>query len=368
MTVFRYIFKETLKTQLAVLFILLLIFSSQQFIKILAQAASGNIPTQLIVTLLSLNLPYMALLLFPLSLFFGVLFTHGRLYAESEMTVLRAVGMGPRSVLGITLVLALITMLLATLNTMWLAPWAREAEYQLLDRARSDPTLTALVGGRFLNVDSGRLVAYVDELEEEGTGLQRVFLLQQPRDGQVPTILVADSGQLSVDENGLQWLTLKNGRRYSGPMPGQEFKVSQFEEFSAWLQQRREVIASTRKESATSVGELFHSKEIKQIAEWQWRVSLPLSILVLTLIVVPMAVVNPRQGRYAKLLPAILLYLSYFLLLSAGRSALERGTLPVFPGLYAVPVLYMLLFALPLNLAETRWWNGWRLRIKGGCR
>ena len=245
--------------------------------------------------------------------------------------------MGPRSVLGITLVLALVTMLLATLNTMWLAPLAREVEYQLLDRARSDPTLTALVGGRFLNVDDGRLVAYVDELEDAGTGLRRVFLLQKPRAGQEPTILVADSGKLSVDKDGLQWLTLKNGRRYSGPLPGQAFQVSQFEEFRAWLQQRREVMPSTRKESATPASQLFHSKEIKQISEWQWRVALPLSIPVLTLIVVPMAVVNPRQGRYAKLLPAILLYLSYFLLLSAGRSALERGSLPVFPGLYAVP-------------------------------
>lgn len=60
-----------------------------------------------------------------------------------------------------------------------------------------------------------------------------------------------------------------------------------------------------------------------------------------------------QAGRYAKLLPAILLYLSYFLLLSAGKSALERGQLPVWPGLYLVPLFYLLFFALPLSLSET---------------
>ena len=61
-----------------------------------------------------------------------------------------------------------------------------------------------------------------------------------------------------------------------------------------------------------------------------------LSILVLTFLVVPMARVNPRQGRYT-LLPAILLYLSYFLLLSAARSAIDSGRLPHWPGMFLVP-------------------------------
>ena len=77
-----------------------------------------------------------------------------------------------------------------------------------------------------------------------------------------------------------------------------------------------------------------------------------------------MARVNPRQGRYAKLPPAILLYLSYFLLLSAARSAIDSGRLPPLardvpgaPGLSA-------LIGLPLSQpAGTSWWNG----SKGNC-
>ena len=103
---------------------------------------------------------------------------------------------------------------------------------------------------------------------------------------------------------------------------------------------------------------LLGTQDNQLMAELQWRLSLPLSILVLTFLVVPMARVNPRQGRYAKLLPAILLYLSYFLLLSAARSAIDSGRLPHWPGMFLVPLVYLLLIGLPLNLQGTSWWNG----------
>ena len=52
--------------------------------------------------------------------------------------------------------------------------------------------------------------------------------------------------------------------------------------------------------------------------------------------------------------------------MSAAKSALERGSLPAWPGLHCVPLVFLLLLALPLNLAGTRWANRLRLRIKGG--
>lgn len=363
----RYIFKETIKTQIAVFGILLMIFLSQSFIRILSRAARGAIPTQLVSEMLALNIPYMALLMLPLSLFIAILFAHGRLYAESEMTVMRAVGLGPASTMHIAQALALLTMLISGFNAMWVAPWAEEQQYQLLEKVKADPGLFALDSGRFMNLDNGKVVAYIDQLEGEGVKtLSRIYILQQGDAKQAPSVVVSDSGSIQQDGKGLQWLTLNNGQRYEGPTAKGEFKISQFAEYRTWLQDRAEEVASNRKVSALPLQELLVSHHPKAEAELQWRVALPLSIPILTLIVVPMAVVNPRQGRYAKLLPAILLYLSYFLLLSAGKAALERGSLPALPGLYSVPLLFLLLFALPLNLVETRWCNRLRLRMKGG--
>jgi len=365
--VFRYLFKETLKTQLSVLLILLLIFMSQNFIRVLSKAVKGSIPTQLVTELMMLNVPNMALLMLPISLFIGILFAHGRLYAESEMTVLKALGLGPRYIMSTALLLALLTGLLAIGNTFWLAPWAQRQQIDLLERAKRDPAFTAIEEGRFLSLNGGKLVIYVDELKDKGTDLERIFVLQQATERQGPAIVVAERGRLSSDDKGLRWVTLQNGHRYAAPLAGDGFTISSFAQYSAWIPLGQEEQDARQEVSSLDWPALTKSEDPKALSERQWRISLPISILVLTLIVVPLAQVNPRQGRYAKLLPAILLYLSYYLLLSAGRSALERGTLPAMPGLFIVPLLYLLLFAMPLNLGGTRWWQALRLRVKGGA-
>ncbi len=360
MIVFRYIFKETLKTQLSILLILLLIFTSQQFIRILARAADGSIPSSLIGQMMLLNIPYMGLLLLPISLFVAILFAHGRLYADSEMTVLRAIGVGPSYIMRISLVLALLTTIVATVNTMWVAPMAREQQSRLLDAAKADPLSIPLESGRFLSLDGGHLTAYVEDVQDSGRSLQRIFLLQRSPDPAEAAIIVAASGNLTNDAQGTPWVTLTNGKRYAGTPPSTQFSIANFAEYKAQLQ-RKDIEPSTPKARALPSSELYNSTDKKQIAEWQWRVVLPLSIPLMTLIAVPLATVNPRQGRYAKLLPAVMLYLSYFLLLSAGQSAIERGQLPAMPGLYIIPVLYTLLFAVPMNIKSTRMWQ--RLRI-----
>jgi lipopolysaccharide export system permease protein len=208
-----------------------------------------------------------------------------------------------------------------------------------------------------MELDKGRLVAYIQDLNDKGSELQKIFVLQRAEGGSPPSVVVANEGQVTADSNGLQWLTLKDGSRYEGHFTGKQFQVSEFREYSLVIRQQ-EMERSNRKAAAKPTLALLGTQDNQLMAELQWRLSLPLSILVLTFLVVPMARVNPRQGRYAKLLPAILLYLSYFLLLSAARSAIDSGRLPHWPGMFLVPLIYLLLIGVPLNLQGTSWWNG----------
>ena len=66
-------------------------------------------------------------------------------------------------------------------------------------------------------------------------------------------------------------------------------------------------------------------------------------MLIVTLIAVPLARVNPRQGRFLKLLPAILLYMAYLALLVAARSALDKGRLPAELGLWPVHAVFLVI-------------------------
>lgn len=89
--------------------------------------------------------------------------------------------------------------------------------------------------------------------------------------------------------------------------------------------------------------ELLGSSEPKIQSELQWRLSMPILVLVVTLIAVPLSRVNPRQGRFLKLLPAILLYMAYLALLIGARSALDKGRISPAVGLWPVHGVFLLI-------------------------
>ncbi len=360
MILFRYILQETFKTQVAVLFILLLIFISQKFVQVLADAVSGNIPADLVLTILWLNLPALGMLMIPISLYIAVLFAHGRLHAESEFVVMTACGYSPRKVLNATMTLAFLTSLFAAYNTFVLAPAANEKERVVIDEAKADAGLATLIEGRFHPAPDGTGVVYVEKYEQ-GASLSHIFAAHWPTQvDQKPSVVTSEKGKV-IEIDGDQWLQLEDGVRYEGYLGKRDFRVTEFDNYQMKLEDRQ-VAESGRDVNAMTTAELYRSDNRVFQSELQWRIALPLSILVLTLIVVPMAQVNPRQGRYAKLLPALLIYLSYFLLLSASRSAIEDGSAPVY-AMWAIQFVFLLL-GIALNVKDRAFVNKFKMQFR----
>jgi len=333
--VFRYLFKETTKTQLAVLFVLLMIFVSQRFIRVLAQAAEGSLPVDLVVNVMLLNLPYFFMLILPISLFVGILLAHGRLYAESEITVLFACGYSKLQVLRDTLIMSLFSMFFAFVITLWLTPYTNSLEQTMLDEVDASIGISTLNPGRF-EVLAGKAVVYVEEIEDKGQILKKVFVAHTPKEGgSRPSVVFSQGGGIHKQKDGSQWLELTDGQRYEGLPDRLDYQTLNFESYKVLIKDKEVEDKKTRL-YALPTKQLIGSDELDHISELQWRLALPLSIPILTLVVVPLASVNPRKGRYSKLLPAITLYLSFYLLLSSSRSALEAGTLPPYIGLWGV--------------------------------
>ncbi|MAN43873.1 MAG: LPS export ABC transporter permease LptF, partial [Alteromonas sp.] len=92
MLIFRYLLKETLKSQLAIFFILMAIFVTLRFVRVLGDASDGDIPAGLVLGFLGLYAPILSSLVLPISAYLGIMLAHGRLYVDSEMTVMRACG------------------------------------------------------------------------------------------------------------------------------------------------------------------------------------------------------------------------------------------------------------------------------------
>ncbi|WP_445766991.1 LPS export ABC transporter permease LptF [Rheinheimera sp.] len=336
MIIFRYLLAEVFKSQLAVFVILMTIILSQRFVKILADASEGEVPGQLVMSIVALKLPQLAVIILPLSAFIGILVAYGRIYADSEMTVLHATGVSEWYVTRITLVLSLLLAMAAGGVTLFLSPWATEREYQVLEKADASAGLMSVVPGRFQHTSNEKAVIFVHDVGRgsEAGRLGRVFVAQSSDDdANSLAVVYAQSGIVREDATGAQSLQLDAGRRYAGTVSSPAFEITEFEQYQIQIREQ-EVEQRRRKLGSVPSSELLLLDSNEAVAEWHWRIAIPLSIPLLTLIAVPLSRVNPRQGKFGRLLPALLLYLGYYSLLIIARSALEDGKIPAQLGMW----------------------------------
>ncbi|MCG7566233.1 LPS export ABC transporter permease LptF [Pseudoalteromonas sp. CnMc7-15] len=337
MLIFRYLTAEVFKSQVAVFLTLMTIFISQKFVVILGDASEGSIPAKLVLSMVALKLPQLASLILPLSIFLGIILAYSRVYADSEMTVLKACGVSEWYVVRITLISSTALAILAGAMTLYLAPWASEKEYQLKERAQADAGLSALRAGRFQETGNEKAVVFIHNMDDGGRVLNKVFVAQLPRgEGQQQSqVVYAEQGQVIERDNGEQQLILRQGQRYETQARALNMQHTEFDSYQVQIREQA-IEHQRRKLEAVPTAKLLEQDSNEAISQFQWRLAIPLSIPLLTLIAVPLSVVNPRQGKFAKLVPAISLYLGYFILLNAAKFALEDGKIPPSIGLWWV--------------------------------
>ncbi|HEY4437361.1 MULTISPECIES: LPS export ABC transporter permease LptF [Lelliottia] len=350
MIIIRYLVRETLKSQLAILFILLLIFFCQKLVRILGAAVDGEIPTNLVLSLLGLGVPEMAQLILPLSLFLGLLMTLGKLYTESEITVMHACGLSKAVLVKAAMVLALFTGIVAAVNVMWAGPWSSRHQDEVLAEAKANPGMAALAQGQFQQATDGSSVLFIESVS--GSRFNDVFLAQIRTKGNArPSVVVADSGQLSQRKDGSQVVTLNQGTRFEGTALLRDFRITDFQNYQAIIGHQNVALDPTDTEQM-DMRTLMNTDTNRARAELHWRLTLVFTVFMMALMVVPLSVVNPRQGRVLSMLPAMLLYLVFFLLQTSIKSNGGKGKLDPMIWMWVVNGLYLLL-AVVLNLWDS---------------
>ena len=369
MIIFRYLLKEVFKTKLAVFFVLMTIFISNKFVRVLDDASEGGIPGHLVMIFIGLKIPDLAGMILPLSLFLGILLAYGRIYADSEMSVLHACGVSEWYVVRVTLLLSFLTAIFTGLFTLYLSPLAADYEYQVKQELAADSGLSSLISGRFQTTGNKKAVVFIHDKNSENNTLEKVFLAELPSQSKNQTtkdkiinasLVYAKQGQIVEDEHGSQRLILSDGQRYQHDAQNKEFSEVSFDKYHIEIQEQK-VSQKRRKLSALSTAELIQETSVEHQAELQWRLAFPLACLFITLVAVPLSSVNPRQGKFAKLLPALLLFLSYFLLLTAARSALENERIPSSLGLWPIHLLMLFIGLVLLFRGRT---SALKLRAK----
>lgn len=357
----RYLVREIALPFLVVTAVLLVIFASHRIALLLADALSSGLSGRVVAILLGLKLIASLDILLPIALYLGTLIAFGRLYSDREMTVLAACGLSERQILGAVLGLAVGFAILVGALSMLVKPWAAHMADSVRHQAESTADVAGISPGRFHELIGGRGVVYVAGRGSKDREMRNIFLHMRSKG--VDQVYVARTGYHYFDEQtGRHAIVLEDGYRYDSDATGAAYRVVHYQKLTTWLR-RASQDAFVHQRIAAPTLQLMHSSDRWDIAEFQWRLAMPLATVILVLLAVPLSRMNPRQGKYARVFTAILVYAVYYNLLGVAKSWVERGKLPADPGLGAVHGL-MLLVALVLLLQP---WLSLRWHRSGGA-
>lgn len=357
MLIFRYLAREVFTTLIALTAILMLIFMSNQFILYLNRAAAGNIPGMIILKLMLLELPNLAGLLLPLGFYMALLLAYGRLYADNEMTVLQACGYSFDRLLKHSFIMAAIIALIVSLVMIYASPFIATERARLLRTTGMKTLIQTVMPGRFQAL-SGNQVFYVESMSRDHESANNIFFAKQTRQNdQIQwDILWADKARVDTDpETHEDYVFLEQGREYQGIPGTANFQIAEFQGLKARLP--HPVIAIHQDIRTAKTADLWplNNPDRAKATELQWRLSAPFMVFALTLIAVPLSRVNPRVGKYAKLLPAVVIYILYANFMFVARNAMMNGKIPWWIGMWW---LHLLAFLLGLGLI---WYNRTKL-------
>ena len=358
------IVREFSQSAAAVGSVLVAILLTTQVIRLLGMAAGGTLAPEAVLAMLGFGaLNYLPVVL-SLTLFISVLLTLSRCYRDSEMVVWFGAGVGLRSFIRPALYFAAPLSLMVAVLSLFLSPWAvqKSMEYQYRLDNRDD--VAKLTPGVFMESKHAERVFFIDALSDEKDMISNVFV--QSLQDQKLGVMVAQKGYQETQANGDRFLVLLNGRRYEGTPGAADYRLADFERYALRIEQResKENIPSPK---ALTLRQLTQDATPINLAELHWRIGLPVSVLVLALLAIPLSYVNPRAGRSANLVLAILVYMVYSNLMSIAQAWVAQGKLSPLVGLWPVHgllllVLVLLFYRRLLVFSPLRLWRRLRSR------
>jgi lipopolysaccharide export system permease protein len=327
----RYILREVVTSWLVVTGVLLVLIATNEVARVLSRAADNQYPRSMVLELIGLGALNTVPVVVPIGLLLAVVLALGRLYHDSEMAASFACGARPaRFYAPVSLLAVLVTALLAWLS-LDIAPQAMANVLDLRAVALRAGQLAPVAPGRFRSFGGGNTVVYAQSAAADGK-LSNVFVERRLGD-RVEVAVARRAGRaVSPDGNSLT-ITLYDGERYEGEPGGAQYRIMRFTEHTIPVRLPPPVISVSDLDAAPTARLIGASDRASQ-AELQWRFAMPVMCFVLAVIAVPLSRLKPRQGRYARLWIALVIYLVYSNLITLGRNWIEHGTMPASIGLW----------------------------------
>ncbi|HSH97401.1 MAG TPA: LPS export ABC transporter permease LptF [Methyloradius sp.] len=336
----RSLIQELMTTAIGAFLILVGIVIAQRIAYYIGIAAKGSLASDAINTLLGFSLLKFLPMLLSLTLFLAVLLTLTRWHRDSEMVVWFSSGVGISSWVKPVLTFSLPVIIVITVLSLFVMPWATHKSQDFKDELKSRDELSSISPGVFKESGTADRVFFIESFDQLGNIVKNIFVqtMQHQRLG----IVVANLGHRETEANGDNFLVMQSGRRYEGKPSTAEFTTTEFERYAIRIEPV-EVQQTPISPQAVESLELLSNRTPENNAELQWRLAIPISSFLLVLLAIPLSFVDPRSGRSANLMMAILIYIIYSNLLSIMQAWLAQGKLNPTVGLWPVHAIFLLL-------------------------
>ncbi len=338
----RSLLQELISTAAGAFLILVGIVIAQRAGYLIRLAAKGILPNDAITTMLGFNMVKFLPMLLSLTLFLAVLMTLSRWYRDSEMVIWFSSGLSINSWIRPVLAFTTPIIVLISMLSLFIMPWAtnKGEDYRIQLESRDD--LASISPGVFKESSNAERVFFVESFDELGNIVKNIFV--QSIQHQKLGIIVAAQGSRFTEKNGDNFLVMENGRRYQGERGTAEFSTTQFEKYAIRVE-AAEVKQKPPTTQSKSSRELIQNKDQANSAELQWRLAIPISALILALLAIPLSSLDPRAGRSANFVLALVIYMIYNNMLSIMQAWVAQGKVYDAVGLWPVHLVFLSLTA-----------------------
>ncbi len=347
--IFRQSLKRDLNSVAGVMFsTLFTIMVTTSLIRFLGRAATDRIGSADVVPLIAFSsIGYIPILLV-LTVFLSILMVLSRAWRDSEMVIWFASGQSLTAWIRPVLSFALPYAFVVGLVALVVSPWANQQIAELRQRFEQREDVSQVAAGQFRESRSSNRVFFVESVNKEQTEVANVFVVQH--DGPRMIVVASRGGKVENQPNGDRFLVLDDGRRYDGNWGGVEYSLMEFERYGVRLEPASGPAGNETARGLTTP-QLLSNLDSANKGELMARIGLPVSVIVIALLAIPLAFVNPRLGRSFNIVIGVLIYFTYTNLNGLMRSWIAQDRISFSLGVW---VTHAAILAIALYLFHRR--------------
>jgi LPS export ABC transporter permease LptG/LPS export ABC transporter permease LptF len=350
----RYILREIFSYALLGGLLFTFILFMRYLLPLMELAVRGVASPADIVRLIGYLLPNFLTLTIPMAVLIGILLGLSRLAADSEITAMRASGLGVVSFLRIVSIFAVLSWAAGLANSLFLAPRAAQALLQYEEQAKSGQA-TVEVQPRVFYEDFKNYVLYAQDVlpGTDGSAIWRHVFLADLTNPASPHIITAD--QATVLSAGSQTLRMElaDGSRHDISLSNpNQYDISTFLSTELPIQTGQQEATSHISRQNTPI-QAIGMRDLWRLArghatsdaslyliELNRRISFPTACLVLMLVGVPLGLSSKRGGKGTGFVVTLLLVFLYYFLSSIGVALARSHAVPAALGVWGANLIF----------------------------